>query len=97
MSLTLSATESKKAPRGDAVPDALATAPSSRSGTAESAQQDHSQEKSTGTDGHSRRNGDHQAGRGELVGLDTGASQARAYRLQAPLDARAQSFVEHLS
>src|SRR5687768_3910706 len=33
-SVTRSATESKKAPRGDAVPDALATAPSSRSGSA---------------------------------------------------------------
>ena len=35
MSVTRSATESKKAPRGDAVPEALATAPSSRSGRAE--------------------------------------------------------------
>ena len=32
--MSRSDTESKKAPRGDAVPDALATAPSSRSGTA---------------------------------------------------------------
>ena len=36
-SATRSATESKNAPRGDAVPDAFATAPSSRSGTAASA------------------------------------------------------------
>src|SRR5918998_3773666 len=37
VSLTRSTTESKNAPRGDAVPDALATAPSSTSGTAEAA------------------------------------------------------------
>src|SRR5438270_7010730 len=37
VSLTRSTTESKKAPRGDEVPDALATAPSSRSGIAEAA------------------------------------------------------------
>src|SRR3954463_2354675 len=37
VSLTRSTTESKKAPRGDEVPEALATAPSSTSGTAEAA------------------------------------------------------------
>ena len=82
--MTRSATESKNAPRGDAVPEALATAPSSRSGTAARMTQ-HEPE-------HGARplpiataapTASDEAERGEVVGGDAGAAEAGADGLQA--------------
>ena len=93
--MTRSDTESKKAPRGPAVPDALATAPSSRSGRAQSTRSRSPATEGTVGDGHRCGRRQHDPGGGEVVGRDAGAAEVGADGLETLLEALPPATIEH--
>ncbi len=89
-------TESKKAPRGDAVPDALATAPSSTSGTAvstSSSRPARSEPLAMATEAATAMT---RPVVGEVVGRDAGAPDLATDRSQTLLEGAAPPSVEHV-
>ena len=94
-SATRSVTESKKAPRTDAVPAALATGPSNRSCMPGDDQEDDGEVQVARRHQHGRDRGRHQAGRGEHVSGDAMAVECLADRTGGPVDGSSPTTVEH--
>ena len=95
MSVTRSATESKKAPRWLAVPDALARAPSSRSGSAASTTSRSPSAQAAAPMATAAATASTSPTSGEVVGGEPRAAEAVADGLHGPLDGRPEAAVEH--
>ena len=93
--MTRSDTESKKAPRGPAVPEALATAPSRRSGRAQRTRSRRPPRRAPLAMAIAARAGQDDAAGGEVVGGDPGAADVGSDGLEALLEAGAPAAVEH--
>ena len=95
-SVTRSITESKNAPRWLAEFDALARAPSSRSGRAARTTRSEPGPQSPGADGHRGGHAEHEPEDREVVGAQAGAAQTVSQRLHGSLDRCTEPSVEHV-
>ena len=93
--MTRSITESKNAPRWLAEFDALASAPSSRSGRAARTTRSSPARRAPCADGDRGGDTQEQPQDREVVGAQTGAAQAVSQRLDRSLDRRTEPSIEH--
>ena len=91
-----SLTESKNAPRRDAVPEALATAPSSKSGTAARMTSEKATTESAAPIAIEAPTAVSKAECRQVIGGDAGAADVRSDGLQATLEAGPPPSVEHV-
>ena len=96
-SVTRSITESKNAPRWLAEFDALAKAPSSRSGRAARTTSSSPARRAPCADGHRRGHTQQEPQDREVVGAQTGAAQAVSQRLDCSLDRCTEPSIEHVT
>ena len=91
-----SATESKNAPRTDAVPDALATGPSNRSGQPGGEQEAHAPHEVARAHDEGGHHGHGQPEDGEYVGVDPGTDERPTHGPRRAVYRVAPATVEHV-